>query len=109
MPQIYRAADVFCLPSEMEPYGLVYLEAMGAGLPVVAVYSGGTPELVEHGRTGLLAYPKDPVALACHLTRLLCDPVLARDFGRAGRQRVKSDFDSRAIAQRWVNLLADVA
>ncbi len=99
MPQIYRAADVFCLPSEMDPCALVYLEAMGAGLPVVALYSGGTPELVEHERTGLLAYPKDTAALAGHLTRLLRDPALARDFGAAGRKRARSTTSIVALSR----------
>jgi len=108
MPQIYRAADVFCLPSELEPCALVYLEAMAAALPVVAVYSGGTPELVMHERTGLLSYPNDIVALAGHLTELLCDQALARDLGTAGQKRVHGELNGCTVAQRWTNVLTDI-
>ena len=81
---------------------------MAAALPVVAVYSGGTPELVMHERTGLLSYPNDIVALAGHLTELLCDQALARDLGTAGQKRVHGELNGCTVAQRWTNVLTDI-
>jgi len=81
----YKSADVFVLPSLFEPFGIVLLEAMAAGLPVVASRVGGIPEVVEDGRTGFLVPPGDPEALAQALERLFSDRELRRDMGREGR------------------------
>jgi glycosyltransferase involved in cell wall biosynthesis len=68
------------------------LEAMAAGLPVVATTVGGNPELVADGRTGLLVPPRDPGALANAMSLLLADPRKAQAFGAAGKQRVMTEF-----------------
>ena len=68
------------------------LEAMAAGLPVVATAVGGTPEVVVNGVTGILVPPRDPNTLAQAVTRLLRDPALRRKMGRAGRERVERFF-----------------
>ena len=80
----YFEADIFCLPSRQEGFGLVFVEAMAAGLPIVAVRAGATPEVVEHERTGLLVPPSDPVALASTLMRLLTSPETRKRLGEAG-------------------------
>jgi glycosyltransferase involved in cell wall biosynthesis len=85
-------ADVFAMPSLGEPFGLVYLEAMAMSLPVVALASGGTPEVVEHGTTGLLSLPGDDALLTEHLRCLLRSPDLRRSMGSRGRNRVESYF-----------------
>jgi glycosyltransferase involved in cell wall biosynthesis len=72
----YANADVFCLPSRQEGFGIVYLEAMAAGLPVVACRSSAVPEVVADGDTGLLVPPLDPGALAVALARLADDAPL---------------------------------
>lgn len=86
--QNMEGLDVLALCSEAEPCGLVSLEAMASGVPVVATHSGGSPELVGHGREGLLVPPGDPSALAAALERLLDDTDLGRELGERGRQRV---------------------
>ena len=92
------AADVFVLPSRHEGMPLVLLEAMEAGLPVVATRVIGSEEVVADGETGFLVRPEDPGALAAALGRLLVDPELRVRFGRAGRRRFFQSFTSRRMA-----------
>ena len=84
--------DVYVQPSLGEPFGITALEAMAAGLPVVATAAGGLPELVEHGRTGWLVPPRDPVALADRLRALLLHPDQRHSMGSAGRARAREMF-----------------
>lgn len=92
MPQMYREADVFCLPSWWEAMPLSVLEAMACGLPVVATSVGDVPTEVEAEVTGVLVPVKSPEALADALGRLLRDPVLRHRMGRASRARVERHF-----------------
>jgi L-malate glycosyltransferase len=80
------SADAFVLPSLHEGFGLVLLEAMRAGLPVIATASGGPPDFVEDGRTGFLVRPGDESALADRIARLAGDLELRRRMGAAGRE-----------------------
>lgn len=106
IPQILNNADVFCLPTELEPFGLVFLEAMAARLPVVACISGGTPELVIHGHTGLLSYPNDVNALAENISKLLLDREMAKRLGQAGQMRLLEEFDSKNISSKWLHIIS---
>jgi glycosyltransferase involved in cell wall biosynthesis len=99
---LLAAADVFCLPTEGEAFGLVFIEAMRAGLPVVALRSGGVPEIVVDGVTGWLSYPGDQEALTANLHRMLDDEEERRAFGEAGRARLASHFDNATIAAQWL-------
>ncbi len=94
------AADVFVLPSLHEGMPMVVLEAMDAGLPVVATDTIGTAEVVVDGVTGLLVRPRDSPALGAALTRLLVDPGLRNRLGDAGRQRYLQHFTSAHMARR---------
>jgi len=84
----YVNADLFCLPSVQEGFGIVFLEAMAAGLPVVACRAAAIPEVVLDGVTGALVPPRDPDALADALVGLARDSARARRLGDEGRRRV---------------------
>jgi glycogen(starch) synthase len=93
-------ATVFVLPSRVEPFGIVVLEAMGVGRAVVVSSRGGAPEIVRDGVDGLVADPFDEVALAAAITRLLADERLRRNLGAAAAVRA-ADFSWDAIAERY--------
>jgi glycosyltransferase involved in cell wall biosynthesis len=105
---LLAACDVFSLPSIEEPFGLVFAEAMAMKRPVVALTSGGTPEVVEHGKCGLLSPPDDIDALAANLLRLLGDPALRTQFGEYGRSRVEENFTPQRMASDFAALYARV-
>lgn len=92
VPDLLAAMDIFVLPSRWEGLPLAIIEAMMAGLPVLATGVGGVPELVEDGVTGLLVPPRDPEALAWALARLLSDPPVRRRMGAAGREKAVREF-----------------
>jgi len=96
---VIAAADVFTLPSLAEPFGLVLLEAMALGKPVVAVGVGGPLEVVVEGETGLLVPPAAPDALAGALGTLLGDPALRRRFGENGLARFRQRFTGHRMAE----------
>lgn len=83
----YARADIFALPSRYEPFGIVLVEAMAAGLPVVASRTGGIPDVLEGGNVGLLTPVGDEQALAAALNTLLVNPELRARMGAAGRRR----------------------
>jgi glycosyltransferase involved in cell wall biosynthesis len=89
---ILADADIKVLSSRTEGLPTAIMEAMAAGLPVVATAVGGVPELVQDNLTGLLVPPDDPPALATALAKLLVNPPLRQQFGRAGQQRIQTHF-----------------
>jgi glycosyltransferase involved in cell wall biosynthesis len=97
--------DVYVQASMAEGMPNSVLEAMAAGLPVVATAVGGTPEVVVDGETGLLVPPHDPVALAGAIEKLLADREMATAFGRAGRARVEAHFGEGVMLERLEALL----
>jgi glycosyltransferase involved in cell wall biosynthesis len=92
VPQILRDSDVFAFPSFMEASPNAVLEAMAAGLPIVATRVGGIPEVIEHERNGLLVPPRDERALAAALLRVIERPALATQIGDAARRDIESRF-----------------
>lgn len=105
----YREARAFVLPSEYEAFGLVLLEAMTQGTPVIASRVGGIPEFVEDGRTGLLVPPSSPERLAEAVGRLWSDPDLARRLGEAARSTVVPRYTWEAVAARLDRIYREVA
>ena len=101
MEELLPLADVFLLPSSSESFGLVALEAMSAGVPVVAARVGGLPELVESGVTGFLEEPTDLDAHVRSVLRLLEDDTLRRRFGRAGRKVAIERFYVDRVVGRY--------
>ena len=100
LEKLYQTASVAVYPSLYEPFGIVALEGMAAGLPVVVSDAGGLPEVVEHERSGLLTSANDQESLAMGINRVLEDEALAGRLARAGADRVREKFGWDAIAAR---------
>jgi glycosyltransferase involved in cell wall biosynthesis len=90
--RIFAATDIFTMPSFEEPFGMVFLEAMAMQKPVVALDSGGSREIIEHGVSGLLSLPKDIDHLARNINMLLQNPTLRVQMGECGRMKVEANF-----------------
>ena len=108
LPRFYRDCTILVAPSLYESFGLVFLEAMRHGRAVVGTRTGGIPEVVRDGETGLLVPPEDPATLRDALVRLLDDPALCRRLGERGREDVAARFSARLMAERTVAFYADV-
>lgn len=116
LPDAHAALDVFAMPCrtrlagmDVEGLGIVYLEAQASGVPVVAGDSGGAPEAVRDGGTGLVVDGRDRAALVAALDRLLADDDVRTRMGRAGRAWAEQSWSWDAIAARFSSLLAEVA
>jgi glycosyltransferase involved in cell wall biosynthesis len=94
----YELMDVFALASAYEAFGLVLVEAMFAGLPIVATRVGGIPTVVAEDETGYLVAPRSPPALAARLIELALDPAMRHAMGTKGRARARAEFR----AERYV-------
>jgi len=103
----YVNADCFCLPSVQEGFGIVFLEAMAAGLPVVACRAAAVPEVVPDGRAGRLVEPRSPERLAEALEELLTDSRRRKDYAEAGRRRA-AEFGASRVAQRFLEAVRAV-
>ncbi len=105
---VLAAADVVVCPSHFESFGVVNVEAMASGKPVVSTNRGGPGEVVVDGVTGYLVPPKDPAAFAGRVIELLYSENTRRSFGMAGRLRVQQLFSASATAERFAERLAQV-
>jgi glycosyltransferase involved in cell wall biosynthesis len=105
---LFRSARAVVVPSVWsEPFGIVVLEAMAAGRPVVAAASGGIPEVVTDGVTGLLVPPGDASALAHAIASILSDPQAAQVLGIAGRNRAR-EFTVSVVVEQIERMYASV-
>lgn len=102
-------SDILVLPSRSEGQPMAVLEAMANGVAVIAGNSGGIPEMIEDGRSGLLVPPDDVDALSAALRRLVNDGELRRSLAEAGRDRVRSEFDLDVVWRRFDKLYREVA
>jgi alpha-maltose-1-phosphate synthase len=105
----YRSATVFCLPTRFEPFGVVFLEAMMFGLPCIGPRAWAVPEIIDHGRTGLLFTPNSAPSLAEELLKVLGQPDLARRMGDAGRKRVSDGFTWSHVVERMLAEMKELA
>lgn len=101
VPGLLARSSLFVLPSLTEGVSLTLLEAMAAGLPVVATAVGGTPEVVLEGKTGWLVAPGNPEAMAARMCQVLDNPALGQSMGRQGHERVKEHFDVRRMVREY--------
>jgi phosphatidyl-myo-inositol dimannoside synthase len=104
----YAAAELFALPSRAEGFGIVYLEAMARGKPVIGGAHGGAPEVIQDGVTGYLVQHGDTVQLATSIDALLSNPELAREMGARGRERVQNEFRFQVFAKAFRKILREL-
>jgi phosphatidylinositol alpha-1,6-mannosyltransferase len=114
LPAYYNAADIFIMPNReegtnVEGFGIVFLEANACGKPVIGGRSGGTVDAVADGESGYLVDPRDASEITQATIRLLTDPVLARRMGRAGRERAQREFCWDSTAQQVYALTKEIA
>jgi rhamnosyl/mannosyltransferase len=104
--EAYSACDLFVLPSlsRSEAFGIVLLEAMARGKPVVATHVGGIPYVVRQGQSGILVPPFDPIPLAEAISQLLNDPELRQRMGQAGRKRVLANFTREPVTMQLLEI-----
>ncbi|MCL6508115.1 MAG: glycosyltransferase family 4 protein, partial [Bryobacteraceae bacterium] len=95
----YQRADVFCLPSVQEGFGIVFLEAIAAGKPVIGARAAAVPEVLPHG---LLVEPDNALELARAIARLHADPRLRSELAAAGSQWVRR-FDAPNVARQFLD------
>jgi glycosyltransferase involved in cell wall biosynthesis len=108
VPEILAATDVLVLPSLHEGFGLVLIEALAAGVPVIGTRTGPVPQIIRDGETGLLCEPGDVSSLAAALSSLIGDPVRLREMGRRGRDDAQARFALPGMVRRLESLYENV-
>lgn len=104
LPQLYAACDIFVLPSLKEPFGLVLLEAMAIGKPVIGSKVGGIPDIIRNGVSGFLIEAGNVNELTSRLSDLVSDPKLRAKMGKKGREISLKTFDYRIIAKKTLEI-----
>lgn len=104
IPNILAASDIYAMPSYEEPQGVVFLEAMAMRKPIVALNNGGTPEVVEHGKIGLLSEPYNINQLAENILALIENPEKRFELGKNGRQKVEETYNPSKIASEFLEI-----
>jgi len=103
IPLLLNGCELFILPSRREPFGIVLLEAMAAGKPIVATRAGGVPEVVKEGENAILVEPESSDALAQGIMKLLQDSDLRKRFGEKGKEIVKN-FTWDKVIERYIKI-----
>jgi len=97
---LYRSSDVFALPTRADCYSLVCLEALAAGMPIVATRVGGIPDVISEAETGYLIDVDDATSLTERLETLIADPAKRREMGAKARARAEERFDAAETARQ---------
>ena len=107
--ELYASSDVFVMPTYRDSFGMVYLEAMAAGLPVIGSRLSAIPEIISDGKTGFLVNPGQPEELRLALAALIDDPARRREMGQRGRAVVEEKFDAARNFQMVEDVFRDAA
>jgi glycosyltransferase involved in cell wall biosynthesis len=109
--RVFESADIFVFPTffPVETFGIVNLEAMEAGLPIITTSRGAIPEIVEDGVNGYLIAENDPEELAAKILLLADDQDLRCQIGIRNRKKFMERFTADAFADRWISLIKDIA
>jgi len=105
---LMTSADVLVVPSVYEPFGIVALEGMASGVPVLASKVGGLSEVIEHDRTGLFVYPKSPESIAWGIDRILSDPDHAKWLTENAKEKLQNAYSWEAVAMKTVEVYRKV-
>jgi len=108
VPRLMAALDVFVLPSFSETFGLVVVEAMAMGKPIIATNAGGLPEIITNGKTGLLVKPHDATAVALAIHRVLSDSALRLSLGHLAREEALRRYDFNRCIDSLLGSLANL-
>jgi len=100
--ELTLSSDVLVVPSIYEPFGIVALEGMAAGVPVVASNTGGLAEIIEHDKTGFLAYKESPDSIAWGVNKILSDPGYASWLVQNAKRKIREVYSWNAVAKRTV-------
>jgi glycosyltransferase involved in cell wall biosynthesis len=107
-PALFAAMDIFLLPSDWEGFPVSVLEAMQAGVPVIATSVGGIPEMIRDGQDGLLIAPKDPPAIAASVNRLARDFALRATLVKSADARFQSMYTVEAMAEKMAHIYKEL-
>jgi len=105
---LMTSADVLVVPSVYEPFGIVALEGMATGVPVVASQVGGLSEVIEHDRTGLFVFPRSPESIAWGIDRVLSDPDHAKWLTENAKEKLHKAYSWEAVAMKTVDVYRKV-
>jgi glycosyltransferase involved in cell wall biosynthesis len=105
---LLAGTDVFAMPSRVDSFGIVYLEAWAYGVPVVGCRAGGVPDVIEHGQDGLLVLWGKEALLALAIDSLLSDPERRRAMGQRGRAKVEAQYTWDQIYAKLAKIYRDV-
>jgi glycosyltransferase involved in cell wall biosynthesis len=108
LPMYYAYCNLFVLHSIYEAFGIVLLEAMASEKPVISTTVGGIPEVVQHGKSGILVPPKNATALATAIIKLLSDSKSAEEMGQYGRKLTEIEFNWDIIAKKYLEMYVDL-
>jgi glycosyltransferase involved in cell wall biosynthesis len=102
------SADVLVVPSIYEPFGIVALEGMATGVPVVASKVDGLAEVIEHDKTGVFVYPRSPESIAWGIDKVLSNPNHARWLTENAKDKLEKDYSWEAVAMKTVEVYKKV-
>jgi len=108
LPQFYSACDVFVMPSVVEGFGRVLIEAMASERPIVTTKTGGVPEVATEGESAILVPIKDPKALANAIIMILKDKKLALKLAQNGRRRAVNFYSHKHVAQLYLEVFKEL-
>ena len=104
----FRQIDIFCLPSTIEPFGIILLEAMEHSKPIVATFSGGPSEIITDGENGLLADIESSQSLYNKLEKIIIDPRMARKLSSVAYSQLKEKYDINIVSRKLSTILEDI-
>ncbi|NEQ21423.1 MAG: glycosyltransferase family 4 protein [Microcoleus sp. SIO2G3] len=107
--RLYSSSDIFVLPSLKETFGIVFLEAMHYGLPIITTNVSAMPEVITDGENGLLVPPTDSQALAKAISRLIEKPELREQLGETGRKRIQNSYYWEQTSSKFLSLVQSMS